>query len=81
MLTLMDIVNNWESNEEKTAHNNYLLPWKVYLYHKIDGEPSEISRTYASKLHSLWPVRAACIINDDVLVLHTPKLCICSLYY
>ena len=52
---------------------NYHLPWKLHLYHKIDSDPSEISRTSVSKLcMQPWPRHAACIIDDDMLVRHTP---------
>ena len=32
-------------------------PWKLRLYYKIDGDPSEISRTSTSKHSSLVPAR------------------------
>ena len=37
----------------------------LHLYYKIDGNPSEISRTSVSKLcMQPWPRRASCIIDD-----------------
>ena len=39
------------------------LPWKLNLYHKIDGDPSEISRRRTSSFATL----AASFIDDDTL--------------
>ena len=69
------------SVKSKLPTTNYLLPWKVHLYYKMDGNPSEILRTSASKLCKPWPRHAVCTIDDDVLIWHTPKLCTWSLHY
>ena len=56
----------------KLTTTNYLSPSKLHLYYKIDGDPSEILRTSASKLCNLGPgidlLRTACIFDNDVLV-------------
>ena len=35
--------------KSKLTTTNYLSPWKLHLYYKIDGDLSDISRTNASK--------------------------------
>ena len=46
----------------------------VCLHLKVEGDPSEISRTSASKHNSLRQGKPCCIIDDDVYW-HTPRLC------
>ena len=60
---------------------NYLSPWKLHLYYKMTTTLVK-SREQARQSLKPWLRYAACIvIDDDVLVWHTPKLCTCSLYY
>ena len=71
--------------KSKLTTTNYISSWQLPLYYKIDGDPSEISRTSVSKLSSLGPgtllASTLMMVDDDMLVWHTPKLYTCSLYW
>ena len=45
MLTLTAVVSNRESSEELADYNKLPFTLKLHLYYKIDGDPSEFSRT------------------------------------
>ena len=62
--------------KSKLTTTNYLSSWKLHLYYKIDGDPSEILRTSTSKHSSLGPGALHATLMM-VLVRHTPKLCTC----
>ena len=67
LLILTVVVSNQEFNEELV---NYLSPWKVHLYHKINGDPSESLSLKAALAWGLC-LHAHCITKSSVYIAYS----------
>ena len=67
LLILTVVVSNQESSEVLV---NYLSPWKVHLYHKINGDPSESLSLKAALAWGLC-LHAHCITKSSVYIAYS----------
>ena len=66
------------SVKSKLPKMNYLSPWKVHQYYKIDGDSSKIVRTSVLKLSSLSISTLLASLMMTCLIWHMSKLSMCS---